>query len=113
MRDDTVNRQAAIDAAMKEVSDKRTYDFNAGATRAANNIKTLPSAQPEHRWVPCSERLPEEDAEVLVYLFDRPSPYIAWINDCCWFTEDFQVEKDNYPIAWMPLPEPYMEEGEG
>ena len=44
---DSFSRQAAIDAAMKEVSDKRTHGFNAGATRAANNIKTLPSAEPE------------------------------------------------------------------
>ena len=29
-------------------------------------IKALPSVQPEQRWVPCSERLPEEETDVLV-----------------------------------------------
>lgn len=51
---DTIYRQDAIDAAMRDVSDKRTHDFNAGATRAANRIKSLPPAQPERkkgRWV--------------------------------------------------------------
>ena len=70
----------------------------------------MPTIEPERKkgkWIPCSERLPEDDTEVFVYLFDRPSPYIAWVTDSCWFTEEFQVEKENYPKAWMPLPEPY------
>lgn len=72
-------------------------------------IKTIEQLEP--RWTPCSERPPEDDTEVFVYLFDRPSPYIAWVCDGCWFTEDFQVEKENYPKAWMPLPQPYTERG--
>ena len=44
-----------------------------------------------------------------VYLFNMPSPYIAWIEDTHWYTEDFEVERENEPIAWMPLPEPYKE----
>lgn len=47
MNDDLISRQAAIYAAMQDVSDKRTHEFNAGATRAANRIKSLPSAQPK------------------------------------------------------------------
>ena len=60
----------------------------------------------DERWILCEERLPDDDTEVFVYLFDRPSPYIAWVRDCRWYTEDFEVEKENYPVAWMPLPEP-------
>ena len=63
-------------------------------------------------WVLCSERLPEDGTEVFVYLFDRPSPFIAWIEDTRWYTEDFEVERENEPIAWQPLPEPYREEGD-
>ena len=59
------------------------------------------------QWTPCSERLPEDDVEVFVYLFERQTPYIAWVEDCRWHTEDFEVEKENYPTAWMPLPEPW------
>ena len=62
--------------------------------------------QPE--WIPVSERLPEDGTEVFVYLFNRPSPYIAWIEDTHWYTEDFEVERDDEPVAWMPLPEPYV-----
>ena len=64
----------------------------------------------EQKWVSCSERLPEDGTEVFVYLFERKDPYIAWVEDCRWYTEDFEVEKEYYPIAWMPLPEPYREE---
>lgn len=58
-------------------------------------------------WIPCEKRLPEDDTEVFVYLFDRQSPYIAWLTDCHWYTEDFEVDKENEPLAWMPLPKPY------
>ena len=44
---DMISRQAAINAALENVSDKRTHEFNAGAIRAVNRIKSLPSAQPE------------------------------------------------------------------
>ena len=58
-------------------------------------------------WIPCSERLPDNDTEVFVYLFKHPSPYIAWITDSHWYTDEFEIEKENDPIAWMPLPKPY------
>ena len=60
------------------------------------------------RWIPCSERMPEDDTEVLVYLFENnKSPYIAWLSDGRWYTEYFEVEQEDEPVAWMPLPEPY------
>ena len=45
--DDLISRADAIEAAMRDVSCIRTHEFNAGATRAANRIKQLPSAEPE------------------------------------------------------------------
>ena len=119
---DSIYRQAAIDAAMKEVSDKRTHDFNAGVTRAANNIKTLPSAQ---QWIPCSERLPEVSGRYLVTrglnaagaIWNRV--YIANFSDLMGLKDhrifwDGNVGKSDFVrlddvISWMPLPEPYKE----
>lgn len=49
---DTISRQMAIDA----VSD---------CGICIQRIVDLPYAQPEHRWIPCSERLPEKTVDVL------------------------------------------------
>ena len=57
-----------------------------------------------NQWIPCSERLPEKDEEVIVYLFGD-SPYLAWFDGLEWQTEDFTIEDDEKPTAWMPLPE--------
>lgn len=62
--------------------------------------------QPKQRWIPCSERLPKEDEEVLVYLYGN-MPFIAWTDSGRWCTEDYLVDEDDEPIAWMPLPHPY------
>ena len=97
---DTIYRQEAIEAARE--STKTSVLCSLRAERALNE---LPAAQ---RWIPCSERLPEEDTEVFIYLFDRPDPYIAWVNDGRWHVEEFEIEKEDYPTAWMPLPEPYQ-----
>lgn len=42
--DEYIKRQAAIEAAMKDASQKRTQEFNGGCARAANNIKRIPAA---------------------------------------------------------------------
>ena len=80
----------------------------------ALNLAIESLKQPRSHWTPCSEHLPEEDVEVFVYLFNQPIPYIAWVDwiDECWRTDEFKIEKDCEPIAWMPLPEPYVREGE-
>ena len=73
-------------------------------------VEKLPSARPEPQWIPVSEGLPEDCTEVFVYLFESPSPYIAWVEDTRWNTEDFEVNREDEPIAWMPLPKPYRAE---
>ncbi len=58
------------------------------------------------QFIPCEERLPKRDESVFVYLF-KDSPYIAWYDGFYWCTDDFTVDKDEEPLAWMPLPKPY------
>lgn len=109
--DDLIRRQDAI---MRFVKASKNYEcgmFN--LAEVTHELWDIASTQTEQqRWIPVSEQLPEDDTPVFVYLFESNSPYIAWVSDCEWFTEDFQVEKEYEPIAWMPLPEPYKAESE-
>ena len=122
--DNLISRQAAIDEL-----DKGAWGVEWDKTLAKTMIESLPSAQPEQRWISCSERVPEEYGEFLVTMtekakakdlgFDIDETYIrkmrynsngwqlprhipSWINEAV---------KDEV-LAWMPLPEPYQEEGE-
>lgn len=58
------------------------------------------------QWIPCSRELPDETVEVLVYLYGNV-PVIAWVESGRWYTEDYEIDKEDEPVAWMPLPKPY------
>jgi len=64
------------------------------------------------RWIPCSERLPEEDGRYFVtrydYVTDSPFVDILWYEKRTWW--DRRIVGDFAVNAWMPLPEPYREE---
>lgn len=69
--------------------------------------------QTARQWIPCSERLPDDDIKVLVTdedgdIYIAYYDYNEWSDDpkIEWWTGEFRI----YPIAWMPLPEPYQEE---
>ena len=88
-------------------------------TDAADTIEMLSAKQPEQRWIPCSERLPDDDTLMLVnYIDNRPEAMDIWIGwhemENVWYIdgEAHSKEDGNEVIAWMPLPEPYREEGD-
>lgn len=66
----------------------------------------LEEAQEERQmgiWIPCSERLPEENGRYLVTNSAWGAMEVdwnAWVNGA-W------LYPNTKPIAWMPLPEPY------
>lgn len=90
------------------------YDFRGIAEYFAKQIDAMPTIEPERKtqWIPCSERLPENDKSVLattawgeVTIAERIYPPI---NDTCWFIHDGNTNATiDDVIAWMPLPEPY------
>jgi len=67
----------------------------------------MPYVQPEQKWIPVSELLPEENEEVLVTF---KSDDEIRVYNCKYF--DNSPWWKNYVIAWMPLPEPYKAESE-
>jgi len=64
------------------------------------------------RWVPVSERLPEDNSDILVTYVEKDEKRIAPVNYGCgtWFDCLFNKVLDQVGVlAWMPLPEPYKE----
>lgn len=62
----------------------------------------------ENRWIPVTERLPEEHTRVLVC--DRTSVYMANLNDGWWYFSPAEIGTcvaQSHITAWMPLPEPW------
>ena len=130
---DLISRQAAIDALDKRFDDV-PMELTTEILQLRRDLRELPSAQPEQRWIPCSERLPENIRPVIVtWKNTDPASYYQYIvgkhftGTACykngkwyWYsstTEDMLAEYGRYDseefdeaiecIAWMPLSEPY------
>ena len=100
--EDTISRQAAIDAIMGEPTDAHYPSWY------AERLEQLPSAQPEQRWIPCSERLPDDPGDYLVSIKRigwNTKEYVE--NDIAYWDDLEGFHKADEVLAWMPLPEPY------
>ena len=66
-----------------------------------------PEVRPEPRWIPVTERLPEEDGTYIVCLEDGSVFEYGYITN--WYDDAWEYCKKDI-VAWMPRPEPYREE---
>lgn len=137
MADDLISRQAAIDAVNDVIADYIPYlygRYEALPFEMASAIIRLPSAQRTGRWIPVSERLPDDGSEVWVTIkgsdvikveagetieqaIDRVNR-IRWVTRAYWSEEEHGWNDPTFgcplvvqPITWMPIekPEPYEE----
>ena len=136
MKDDTISRQAAVDAVeeipwyhqnkngeMVHGANSREHQAWYKADDIYHALYTLPPAQPG--WIPCSERLPETATDVLVCNDDGKCGVAImqtqdfyghsekeWNIKYCLYDWDVWDDKENGRIvAWMPLPaKPWEEE---
>lgn len=69
------------------------------------------------KWIPCSERLPEESDYYMACVYDEEANDYDYRKN--WFAhkDDYSIEESEWRellpaekvTAWMPLPEPYKE----
>ena len=93
-------------------------------------IKALPPVEQKQRWIPVSERLPEENGEYLVTVKPTFKNMKNYIKHCDFALNLYKVDEYDFVdkkgvagfykydseygyyevtdiVAWMPLPEPY------
>jgi len=81
------------------------------------DVQHAPTVEPRPRWIPVTERLPEENLPVLVAVKqkDRLPKWVkeqthSYVTDIDVYDDGgFYTHKNNV-VAWMPLPEPYRED---
>lgn len=120
---DLIRRQDAISALKALEESAPTTQHVSAIFDCEDTIRALPSAEPERKWIPVTEALPEEETTVLVsahydgdkYYRYKPNDYVTTAEYIegrwCFSDEEFimQLHK-HHVIAWMPLPEVYRGE---
>ena len=90
----------ALIEAIAEILDLRTLSTKT-IGKAINKMAII---DPQPHWIPCSERLPEEDGLYLVTTSKRQVQVHVFSHNGN--SEEYWMRCNK---AWMPLPEPYQE----
>ena len=113
--DDLISRQAAITAIQNAYcdteggEDKYAVRKNVGLTAALHIMQDLQAAQ---RWIPVTERLPENGTRNLVTRYDYVTDHqfldLLWFDKGEWWNRRYAGD---YAVThWRELPEPPKEE---
>ena len=89
-------------------------------TDILEGVKEQPTIEPEQkkgRWIPCSEKLPEDEQIVLVTYKTTDRLHMCQYHEDGsrnqWYSfNDMCRAHNNVVAAWMPLPEPYKGGGQ-
>ena len=76
----------------------------------AEKVNRMPTIEQPH-WTPCSERLPDENVEVLCCFVDGNKSKMI-VSKRIDFNYWHGVGRTGDSVYWMPLPEPYKESKE-
>lgn len=95
-----------IEAWMSDYENSEPYGLD--AVKLEGMIREAPTIEPKHdEWIPCSEKLPEENVAVLTQAnfkddikmaVSARQDYNYWTG---WGTREVNI------VAWMPLPKPW------
>ena len=99
----------------REVQAYAKTDTDAAYTAYRNAIEIVEQSSIEYNngWIPCSERLPEDDSICIVtveYPNNETVVDYGWFDriGVCWYVGIQEFRTSNI-IAWQPLPLPYKE----
>lgn len=106
-----------------EEEQKAVWEKLNNLNREVKNLTDTISRQPDPKWIPCNEKLPEDKtAFYLATVANRGLFFTTTLNnnvECVRWDYDRRKGQDSWHwctertvIAWMPLPEPYRGEGE-
>ena len=102
--DDLISRELALKESYKIVIEGEVFDVV-----QVESLLGLPSVEPEWKWIPVTESLPEDGERVLIT--HKSGVSFGWYNGSYW---ERGAPTNHRPlqtvIAWMPLPEPYRGE---
>lgn len=108
---DLIDRQKAIDALGEEPVGVTDWDLGCRNQWEWDTeiLRTLPSAEPERKWIPVIEALPEVGQRVLIT--HKGGVSFGWHNGR-YFERGAPTyhRKLETVVAWMPLPEPWRGE---
>ena len=105
---DLIKRSDAIKALYK-------YSF-ASKDVIEKEIRAIPAADRPQGWIPCSERLPEDEGRYLCtvnaelhQVRDMLYKPTSWGGEhrCKWKLQEDCYAYDWFVLAWMPLPKPW------
>lgn len=106
----------AIERRLAEPAYQHTgEDWYVGMNCAESELYGLPTAEPEQRWIPWdSGRFPDDSGTYTVTAYDGATKRVTYAK--------YQKRLKRWELtgvraywrvlAWMPLPEPYREEGD-
>ena len=104
----------ALERAMYEEAFEKDTDmqrWDSGCWIRYKLYERVLDAQPivdiEPHWIPCSERLPEDDRSKVVTLANGNAEVGYYSNGDWWCVGDKFTLENPTVIAWMPLPKPY------
>lgn len=108
---DVIYRQYAIEALDKRFDDI-PMELTTEILLLRNDLRErIPSAEPAQKWIPCSDRLPEEGGFYICTCSDGANlrtTFFRWQKRAKSWDKTGQRSYWKV-IAWMPLPEPYSE----
>lgn len=106
MYQESIERQHSIDYRWIE-------EEGLQATEEAIDIINQVEAEYNNGWIPCSERLPDDD-DICIVTVEYPNNetvvQYGWFDKkgVCWYVGMQEFRTSNV-LAWMPLPQPYKE----